>query len=160
MANKLRECIMELHKNYTGKEVAEALSEYFQTVRDVAAECTDKATAWDLRRRFPALSYMLDDELEGALEQAKALRHIEDFQEPARPERELGETDERSKRMDGLFRKRMEATQRRERAMILYMHTVVKNRNDEEMALLNALEDKSLEAFREDCLESRGDERL
>lgn len=158
MANKLRECVKELHIKRTGEEVAQALSECFQVVETVAEAYTDNATARDLDVGYLNLDFMHDNELEVILEQAKAWRHKGDGQAPAQPEREPVETDERPQGMEELCQKRMEECQRREKALLAYAHMVAENRHDETEALLSALEDKPLEAKYKDYWDCWGDE--
>ncbi len=158
MINKLRECVKELHIKRTGEEVAQAFSECFQVVRNVAKAYTDNATVQDLLEDCPNLRFLDYREAEVILEQAKAWRHKDDSQESAQPEREPDETDERPQGMEELCQKRMEERQRREKALLAYAHTVAENRHDETAALLNALEDKPLEAKYKDFWDCWGDE--
>lgn len=158
MANKLRECVLELHKNHIGKEVAEAFSEYFRTVETIAEAYTDGATARDLRAECPNLDFMHDNELETILEHAQTWRRKGDGQEPAQPERGPDGADERPQGMEELCQKRMEESQRREDALLAYAYMVAENRHDETEALLSALGDKPPEAKYKDYWEYWGDE--
>lgn len=158
MVNKLRECVKELHIKRTGEEVAQAFSEYFLTVETMAESYTDNATVQELLEDYPILRFLDYEEAEVILKQAKAWRHKDDSQEPAQPEREPDETDERPQRMEELCQKRMEECQRREKALLAYAHMVAENRHDETVALLNALEDKPLEAKYKDFWDCWGDE--
>lgn len=153
MANKLHECVTELRKNHTNREIGGALSEYFQIVKGVAAEYTDDVAVGDLRHDHSELSFMDNDELEDILKHAKAWRHKNDGQE-----HEPDETDERLKRMEELHRERMEESQRREKALLAYAYTVAGNRHDETAALLGALEDRPPEAKYKDYWDCWGDE--
>lgn len=154
MANKLHECVTELRRNHTNREIGGALSEYFQIVKGVAAEYTDDVTVGDLRHDHSELSFMDNDELEDILKHAKAWRHKSDGQGPAQPD----ETDERLKRMEELHRIRLEECQRREKALLAYAHIAAENRHDETAALLGALGDKPLEAKYKDYWDCWGDE--
>lgn len=158
MANKLHECITELQKNHTDKEISGALSEYFQIVKGAAVEYTDEATVRNLRDDHPELDFMDDDELEDILKHAKTWRHKTDGQEPAQPEHEPDETDERLKRMEEFHRKRMEESKRREKALLAYAYTIVGNRHYEAAALLSALGAKPSEAKYKDYWDCWGDE--
>ena len=148
MANKLRECVMELHRNNIGKEVPQAFSEYFKTVEIVAEAYTDKATVLDLDVGYLNLDFMTYAELETLLEHAKTWRHKSDGQEPAQPEREPDEADGKPQGAEGLFRKRM----------LAYAHMIARNRRDETEALLSALADEPLEAKYKDYWDCWGDE--
>lgn len=143
MTNKLHECVTELRKNHTNREIGGALSEYFQIVKGVAAEYTDDVAVGDLRHDHSELSFMDNDELEDILKHAKAWRHKSDGREPAQPD----ETDERLKRMEELHRKRMRESWKRERALIAYADTVSENRHEEAEILLDALDDLVVEAL-------------
>lgn len=158
MANKLRECVKELHKNHASREVAQAFSEYFRTVETIAEAYTDGATARDLQAECPNLDFMHVNELETILEHAQTWRHKGDGQEPAQPERGPDGADERPQGMEELCQKRMEESQRREMALLAYAHIVAENRHDETAALLSALEDKPLEAKYKDYWDCWGDE--
>lgn len=158
MANKLRECVMELHKNNTGKEVAGAFSEYFHTVENVAEAYTDKATVRDLDVGYLNLDFMLNDERETLLEHAQIWRRKVDGQKPAQTERGPDGADERLRRMEELCQRRMEESQRREDALLAYVCMVAENRHDETAALLSALEDKPPEAKYKDYWDCWGDE--
>lgn len=148
MANKLRECVMELHRNNTGVEVSQAFSEYFKTVETVAEAYADKATVLDLDVGYLNLDFMLNDELETLLEHAKTRRHKSDGQEPAQPERGPDEADGKPQGAEGLFRKQM----------LAYAHMIARNRRDETEALLSALADEPLEAKYKDYWDCWGDE--
>lgn len=148
MANKLRECVLELHKNNTGVEVSQAFSEYFRTVENVAEAYADNATVEDLSEECPNLNFMTYAELETLLEHAKTWRHKSDGQEPGQPERGPDEADGKPQGAEGLFRKRM----------LAYAHMIARNRRDETEALLSALADEPLEAKYKDYWDCWGDE--
>lgn len=158
MANKLRECVLELHKNHIGKEVAEAFSEYFHTVETIVEVYTDSATVQNLREECPNLGFMDFKELETLLEHAQIWRRKGDGQKPAQPERGPDKADERPQGVEGLCQKRMEESQRREDALLAYAYMVAENRHDETAALLSALGDKPPEAKYKDYWDCWGDE--
>ena len=158
MANKLRECVLELHKNHIGKEVAGAFSEYFHTMETIAEAYTDNATVRDLDVGYLNLDFMLNDELETLLEHAQIWRRKGDGQKPAQPEREPDKADERPQGMEELCQKRMEESQRREDALLAYAYMIARNRRDETEALLSALADEPLEAKYKDYWDCWGDE--
>ena len=148
MIDKLRECVAELHRNHTGKEVAQAFSEYFHTVETVAEVYADNATALDLKEECPNLGFMDFKELETLLEHAKIWRRKGGGQEPAQPGCGPDEADGKPQGAEGLFRKRM----------LAYAHMIARNRRDETEALLSALEDKPPEAKYKDYWDCWGDE--
>ena len=74
MHKELQQCIGELRVNHTDKEIAGALSEYFQIVKNVSYDYTDNATVKDIREDHPELGFMDDDEIEEILEQATVMR--------------------------------------------------------------------------------------
>lgn len=158
MANKLRECVLELHKNHIDKEVAEAFSEYFHTMETIAEAYTDSAIVQDLNVERLNLDFMAYAELETLLEHAQIWRRKVDGQEPAQPEREPDKADERPQGVEGLCQKRMEESQRREDALLAYAYMVAENRHDETVALLSALGDKPPEAKYKDYWDCWGDE--
>lgn len=75
MYKELNECISELREMHTDKEIAGALSEYFQIVKNVSYDYTDNATVKDIREDHPELDFMDDDEIEEILKQAGTMRH-------------------------------------------------------------------------------------
>ena len=74
MHKGLEQCIGELRVNHTDKEIAGALSEYFQIVKNVSYDYTDNATVKDIREDHPELGFMDDDEIEGILRQVRIMR--------------------------------------------------------------------------------------
>ncbi len=74
MHKELERAIGELRVNHTDKEIAGALSEYFQIVKNVSYDYTDNATAKDIREDHPELGFMDDGEIVEILEQAKTMR--------------------------------------------------------------------------------------
>lgn len=74
MYRDLERAIGELRVNHTDKDIAEALSEYFQIVKSVSYDYTDAATVEDIRADHPELNFMDDEEIEEILEQAEAMR--------------------------------------------------------------------------------------
>ena len=92
MHKELERAIGELRVNHTDKEIAGALSEYFQIVKNVSYDYTDNTTVKDIREDHPELGFMDDEEIEEILEQATVMRQkrepdeaeqltIEDIQE-------------------------------------------------------------------------------
>lgn len=148
MIDKLRECVAELHRNHTGREVAQAFSEYFQTVEAVAKTYTDSDAVQNLKEECPNLGFMDFKELETLLEHAKIWRRKGGGQEPAQPERGPDEADGKPQGAEGLFRRRM----------LAYAHMIAGNRHYETEALLSALEGKPLEAEYKDYWDCWGDE--
>ena len=80
MQRELEQCIGELRVNHTDKEIAGALSEYFQIVKNVSEDYTDASTVADIRTDHPELGFMDDDEIEEILEQARTIRRKTDPQ--------------------------------------------------------------------------------
>ena len=74
MYRKIEQCIGELRVNHTDKDIAGALSEYFQIVKSVSYDYTSIATVADLRADHPELDFMDDEEIEEILEQAEVMR--------------------------------------------------------------------------------------
>lgn len=77
MHKELERAIGELRVNHTDKEIAGALSEYFQIVKNVSYDYTDNATAKDIREDHPELGFMDDEEIEEIeeiLKQAAVMR--------------------------------------------------------------------------------------
>lgn len=74
MYREIEQCIGELRVNHTDKDIAGALSEYFQIVKSVSYGYTSIATVADLRADHPELNFMDDEEIEGILEQAEVMR--------------------------------------------------------------------------------------
>ena len=64
MYRKIEQCIGELRVNHTDKDIAGALSEYFQIVKSVSYDYTSIATVADLRADHPELNFM-DDAVSG-----------------------------------------------------------------------------------------------
>lgn len=71
---ELTECVEELLQNHTGSDLVQALGEYAQIIKNVAADYTDETTMQELRAEHPELDFMDDEELEEILKQAKELR--------------------------------------------------------------------------------------
>ena len=74
MYREIEQCIGELRVNHTDKDIAGALSEYFQIVKSVSYDYTGTVTVADLRADHPELNFMDDEEIEGILEQAEVMR--------------------------------------------------------------------------------------
>ena len=74
MYREIEQCIGELRVNHTDKDIAGALSEYFQIVKSVSYDYTGTVTVADLRADHPELNFMDDEEIEEILEQAGTMR--------------------------------------------------------------------------------------
>ncbi len=71
---ELTECVEELLQNHTGSDLAQALGEYAQIIKNVATDYADETTIQELKADHPELDFMDDEELEEILKQAKELR--------------------------------------------------------------------------------------
>lgn len=160
MFKDLRESIEELQKSRTGKEIAGALSEYFQLVKDIAIDCTDDTAVADLRANEPDLDFMDDDELEEILEQARAIRHMRrDSKQQRRAAedseaRPAEETDQRAARREEIRRRILEETRRRNRAEAQAIELIAKNEHAAAAKCLAALDDRLIKSLYQEYWDS------